>query len=246
MKRILALIAVLCALLGCFAGCDNQDATPDTDAPDATTPDATTPSATEPGTTQQEWVDYAGSLTLDLNSETVKEKVTVKAFVDGDTTHFNASTSFSAGGLLKARYLAVNTPESTGKIEEYGKAASNFTRQRLENAAEILVESEDGNWNADSTGDRYLVWVWYKNPDSATWRTLNVELLDPKAENYPQRQRRFRFYGRNGFFDTGYHVWEVGGEFRVLSTGLPLDVPRYKQVFRKLTFGLWDVRLEKA
>ena len=46
--------------------------------------------------------------------------------------------------------------------------------------------------------------------------------------------------------DTGYHVWEVGGMFRVLSTKEILDVPAYKQLFRKLTLGFWDVRLEKA
>ena len=75
--------------------------------------------------------------------------------------------------------------------------------------------------------------------------TLNVELLDPKAENFPQRQRRFRFYQRNGFYDTGYHVWEVGGKFRVLATQKALDVANYKKIFRKLSFGIWDVRLER-
>ena len=76
--------------------------------------------------------------------------------------------------------------------------------------------------------------------------TLNIELLDPAAPNYPERLRRFAFYQKNGFHDAFYHVWEVGGKFRVLSTGLPLDVAQYKKVFRKLSFGLWDVRLEKA
>ena len=75
---------------------------------------------------------------------------------------------------------------------------------------------------------------------------LNIELLDPAADNYPERLRRFAFYQKNGFHDAFYHVWEVGGKFRVLSTRLPLDVPRYKQVFRKLTFGLWDVKLLEA
>ena len=74
---------------------------------------------------------------------------------------------------------------------------------------------------------------------------LNVELLDPTAENFLQRQRRFAFYGRNGFVDTGYHVWEIGGKFRVLSTRKQLNVPVYKKFFKKLTFGLWNVRLEK-
>lgn len=74
---------------------------------------------------------------------------------------------------------------------------------------------------------------------------LNVELLDPKAENYPQRQRRFRFYQRNGFFDTGYHVWEVGGKFRVLATDSILDEAAYRKIFRKLSMGFWNVKLQK-
>ncbi len=76
--------------------------------------------------------------------------------------------------------------------------------------------------------------------------TLNVELLDPKADNFEQRKRRFAFYHRNGFVDTCYHVWEVGGKFRVLGTDPQLDVAAYKNIFRKLSLGLWDVRLEKA
>ena len=75
---------------------------------------------------------------------------------------------------------------------------------------------------------------------------LNVEPLVPDAPNLPQRQQRFRFYNRCGFRDTGWHVWEVGGMFRVLSTKEALDVPAYKQIFRKLTLGFWNVKLEKA
>lgn len=74
---------------------------------------------------------------------------------------------------------------------------------------------------------------------------LNIEPLDEDAPNYSQRRRRFAFYQKNGFYDTGYYVWEVGGKFRVLSTEPVLDVPQYKQVFRKLTFGIWNVRMEK-
>ena len=75
--------------------------------------------------------------------------------------------------------------------------------------------------------------------------TLNVELLDPEAENFSQRQRRFRFYQRNGFYDTGYHVWEVGGKFRVLATQPHLDLAAYRKVFRKLSLGFWNVKLQK-
>ena len=79
--------------------------------------------------------------------------------------------------MLKARYLAVNTPESTGKIEEWGKAASRFTREKLENAEEIWIESDDTAWNLDSTGARFLVWVWYRPQGEQDFRNLNIELL---------------------------------------------------------------------
>lgn len=75
---------------------------------------------------------------------------------------------------------------------------------------------------------------------------LNVEPLVETAPNYEERQKRFAFYERNGFADTGYHVWEVGGKFRVLSTEAELDVPRYQKVFLKLTWGLWKVKVEYA
>ena len=75
--------------------------------------------------------------------------------------------------------------------------------------------------------------------------TLNVELLDPAAENYDQRVRRISFYRRNGFYDTGWDVWEIGGQFRVLSTRQRLDVRTYRKVFRKLGCGIWNVKLKE-
>lgn len=122
-------------------------------------------------------VDYAAAVKLDMSSASVKQEVTVKAFVDGDTTHFHVPTSVSSSGVLKARYLAINTPESTGKIEEWGKAASAFTKEKLSSAVSIVIESDDGNWNLDSTGGRYLVWVWYKTATDTEYRNLNIEIL---------------------------------------------------------------------
>lgn len=121
--------------------------------------------------------DWAGMLSFNDKSETVKCEVTVKSYVDGDTTHFFVPESIVEGGVLKARYLAINTPESTGKIEEWGKAASRFTKEKLLGAESIIIESDDGNWNLDSTGGRYLVWVWYKAKGEDRYRNLNLELL---------------------------------------------------------------------
>ena len=135
----------------------------------------------QPETTPSETVinvqDFAGSLKLNMDSSTKKQEVTVKNYVDGDTVHFHVPESVMAGGVLKARFLAINTPESTGKIEEYGKAASRFTREKLSAATSIIIESDNDKWNADSTGGRYLVWVWYKTADMTDYRNLNIEIL---------------------------------------------------------------------
>lgn len=122
-------------------------------------------------------VDYAGQLPFNRGSETVKAEVTVKTYVDGDTVHFYVDEQVVESGVLKARFLAINTPECTGKIEEFGKKASAFTREKLSQAESIIVESDNGKWNLDSTGDRYLVWVWYKLPGEAEYRNLNLEIL---------------------------------------------------------------------
>lgn len=121
--------------------------------------------------------DFAGELKLDMTTDSLKQEVTVKSFVDGDTTHFFVPLSISENGVLKARYLAINTPESTGKIEEYGKKASVFTKEKLSNATSIIIESDDSTWDLDSTGGRYLVWVWYRTNENEDYRNLNIEIL---------------------------------------------------------------------
>ena len=183
LKRIVSALAALCLVLVCFTACGEanpgQDTPPVQESPSASVtpaPSAEVTPSPAPGA-ELEVVDYVSRLKLDLSSETLKQEVTVKTFVDGDTTHFHVPESVMAGGVLKARFLAVNTPESTGKIEEYGKKASQFTKEKLSSATSIIVESDNGSWNADSTGDRYLVWVWYRTGENEEYRNLNLEIL---------------------------------------------------------------------
>ena len=160
LHKILAFSLALCLMIGALAGCGEN------------------PQPTEPnGTQAAEVVDYAAQLKLNMNSSTLKQEATVKTYVDGDTVHFYVPESVMEGGVLKARFLAINTPESTGKIEEYGKAASNFTKETLKKATSIILESDNDVWNADSTGGRYLVWVWYKTAEMDDYRNLNIEIL---------------------------------------------------------------------
>ncbi len=154
LNKLLALALALTLVFSCFAGCDNKG-----------------------GTGAGKTVDYVEKTKLDLESNTKKIEVTVKSFIDGDTTHFFVPSEISADGVLKARYMGVNTPESTGKIEEWGKKASSFTKEKLSSAVSIYVESDNEAWNVDSTGGRHLVWVWYKPAADKDYRCLNLELI---------------------------------------------------------------------
>lgn len=164
MKKLLLFLVVMCLTLGSISACGKDT---ETEKPSDSTQESE----------NDEVVDYAGQVKLNMTSGTAKQEVTVKMFVDGDTTHFYVPDSVMAGGVLKARYLAVNTPESTGKIEEYGKKASAFTKEKLSSATSIIIESETATWTADSTGSRYLAWVWYKTDDMKDYRNLNIEIL---------------------------------------------------------------------
>ena len=128
-------------------------------------------------------VDYVSELKLDMTTDSIKQEVTVYKNIDGDTTHFKFKDSSQLpeaareDGYFKARYMAINTPESTGKIEEWGRRASDFTKNALNNAESIIIESDDGNWNPDSTGSRFMVWVWYRTSADSDYRNLNLEIL---------------------------------------------------------------------
>lgn len=171
-SKILLLLLVLCFVFGCVAACEKpcEHEYKDGKCVKCGESDPNYKEDTEP-------VDYVSQLKLDMSSNTAKQEVTVKLYIDGDTTHFYVPESVISGGVLKARYLAINTPESTGQIEPYGKTASNFTKGKLSTAAKILVESDSANWEADSTGSRYMAWVWYKTEENGDWRNLNLEIL---------------------------------------------------------------------
>lgn len=160
MRKISALFLMLCLVLGMMAGCVT-----------------TQPDQSESTSAHTNAVDYVSQLKLDMNSSTAKLEAKVKTYVDGDTVHFEVDSSVIPGGVLKARFLAINTPESTGKMEPYGKTASNFTKETLKKAVSIILESDGTTWEADSTGSRYLAWVWYKTSEDEDYRNLNVEIL---------------------------------------------------------------------
>lgn len=173
MKKLLSLLLLACLSISMFVGCGVSDQGSSSSGGGDT---AGTSNGSSDSTPIEE-VDYVSDLKLDMNNGAQHLEVTLKQHIDGDTTHFYADLPFVDNGVLKARYIAINTPESTGTIEPWGKKASNFTKSKLSTATSIILETDGTEWEADSTGDRYLVWVWYKESSTSDYRNLNLEIL---------------------------------------------------------------------
>lgn len=82
------------------------------------------------------------------------ELVTVERVVDGDT--------FETSDGRKIRLVGVNTPESTTRIEDYGKEASNYTSSKI-SGKQVWLQKDVSD--KDRYG-RYLRVVWLSVPTS--------------------------------------------------------------------------------
>ncbi len=123
--------------------------------------------------------------------------VTLRSVTDGDTANFTQAGYVDASKALvsiKTRFLGINTPESTAKVEPWGKKASNFTKKILTAAQEkadeetaatgktvyniALITDVNVFGERDSSGNRWLAFIWYRKDSSSKWRNLNLELVE--------------------------------------------------------------------
>lgn len=91
------------------------------------------------------------------NSNTTKIEVKYSESVDGDTAKFELN-----GEEITVRFLGIDTPETVHQTkgeEPFGKEASNYTKQKLENADKIEIEYDENASKTDKY-ERLLVWVW--------------------------------------------------------------------------------------
>lgn len=115
--------------------------------------------------------------------------VTLYKTVDGDTAHF-----YCGSHLIPGRFNGIDTPESTGTLEKWGKQASNFTSNILLNAKTIVLETEPSDNptgpSQDSNG-RYLVWVWASNraPEEEDGSQLHLVNLQVVQEGFSETKK---------------------------------------------------------
>ena len=143
----------------------------------------------------ENWIEYindpAVRLTLDYkNRDFYKDgigQVNLKTVIDGDTAHFEPIVKTTSSLLIKSRYYGIDTPESTGRIQQWGKPASKFNEAKLNAAKEngtIVVASAQMEYGApeyDSTGERFVSLIWInetvKNAPYTDLYLLNLAIV---------------------------------------------------------------------
>lgn len=83
---------------------------------------------------------------------------------------------------------------------------------------------------------------WY--PQAS--QVLEIEPLDPKAENYEQRLARLAFYERNGFHKVGYDMFEGSVQYTMLATKENFNPDDFSHAVRKLSHGLYRFKIVPA
>lgn len=111
------------------------------------------------------------------NSNFIEAKVT--RIVDGDTIVANIN-----GSEKKIRMIGVNTPESTTKIEKFGKEASNYTTEKLTDKT-IYLEKDVNE--TDKYG-RLLRYVWLEIPTEINESQIKEKMFNAilVTEGYAQ------------------------------------------------------------
>lgn len=144
---------------------------------------------------KQRWEIIAPAIYYDENfnkienkdsTETNKIKVELVSIVDGDTAKFKMNEE-----NIIVRFLGVNTKETVDPKrgeEAWGKEASNFTKEKLENANKIELEFDSFAEEKDKY-NRYLAWIWV---DDKLLQNLLVE--SGLAENY-MLQNNYKYAG---------------------------------------------------
>jgi len=142
------------------------------------------------GGSQRQFIDYAHTACPmqleyeghDFFTDGVGE-VTLFTTIDGDTAHFKPVVTTTSSLTIKVRFYGIDTPESTGRVQPYGKQASNFTKEKLKNAAAngtIVLGGVSSAYGAPSTdaNGRYLacVWICEDKKNAEIYELVNLNL----------------------------------------------------------------------
>ncbi len=92
-------------------------------------------------------------------------------------------------------------------------------------------------------GTKILDWL---KLNTAKIIVLNVESLNPSAENALQREKRIFFYSKNGIFDTGCRFLDEGEVYSVLASDIDhFDPKEYEMLLSNFSFGMYKKHISR-
>lgn len=106
----------------------------------------------------------------------------------------------------------------------------------------VLYLAVNGRIRSKGYGSKMLDWL---KSDTDKIIVLDVESIDPSAENAHQREKRVSFYSRNGIFDTGCKFTDWGETYSVLTSDIDgFDAKEFESLLSSFSFGTCKIRNE--
>lgn len=163
-------------------------------------------------------------------------KVDYNRNVDGDTTIFRLN-----GVNFTTRYLGIDTPESTYRVDPWGFKASRFTKSILDTATTVVLVSEGERMDGNG---RYLAWVWYRTSETSEFRLLNLEIVENAysiAKAVGTQYADIFIKGESTVRKLGYRVWgEVDKDYDASENGESLTIKEIREKYSTLDKTLQD------
>ena len=175
-RKIIVFATALVTLVGCGKGKTSSN-TPEVSAP--TSIPLGSDGYKDIGTVQTDSLKF----TQDYEGKTFTTDgigiATFRSHTDGDTTNWYINEGRANEEKIKFRYLGINTPESTARVEPWGVAASKFTKSKVSNAKLIVLINDEKVFGKTESNGRYLGFVWYSmSGKKEDLRLLNLELVE--------------------------------------------------------------------
>ena len=109
----------------------------------------------------------------------------------------------------------------------------------VENNKYVFVLYLEVNDRIRSKGYGTKILDWLKR-NTEKIIVLNVESLNPSAQNALQREKRISFYSRNRIFDTGCRFIDAGENYSVLASDIVrFDSKEYERLLSRFSFGTY-------
>lgn len=75
---------------------------------------------------------------------------------------------------------------------------------------------------------------------------MNVETINPSAENALQREKRISFYSRKEIFDTGCRFIDEGETYSVLASDIDhFDSKEYEMLLSRFSLGTYKKHITR-